>query len=325
MRQPLVIVWRVYEPCNLACPFCEYSRDIVRKRSIVSRDVILRFGSILSQYKQATGQDVLVSWLGGEPLLWKELPSISEIYHREFDIRLGVTTNGTSLDRDHIRATLIGHYSSVTISVDGFSDFHNFHRGEAGLFEKIKCSIGSMTKEISAANSPLKLRINTILMRSNLEDFESFCMEVADWGVEELTFNQLGGYERTEFYKTNRLLPEQALWLRDELPRIQQKAAARGLNIFGGTKYLDRILATSRDIAIPIDDCQPGTQFLFVNEANLASPCHFTTESYGIPIAEIETLSDMMKLSEIFRRKQQAVRALPCSDCHSTQVFEKFN
>ncbi|MBK9207187.1 MAG: hypothetical protein IPL71_02295 [Anaerolineales bacterium] len=86
-----------------------------------------------------------------------------------------------------------------------------------------------MIKEIDQADSGLKLRVNTILMRENLNDFEAFCMEMAGWGIKELTFNQLGGIDRPQFYPDNRLLPEQAVWFANELPQIQKKAAAKGL------------------------------------------------------------------------------------------------
>jgi hypothetical protein len=150
-------------------------------------------------------------------------------------------------------------------------------------------------------------------------------MEMADWGIRELTFNQLGGIDRPEFYPGNRLLPEQAERFAAELPYIQQKALLKGLKIFGARPYLERIIATSRDIAIPIDDCSPGTKFLFIDEENRVSPCNFTTQGYGIPLSEIKTADDLLQLPARFRHKQINERAMPCNNCHSTQVFAKFN
>ena len=325
MNDRLVIVWRVYEPCNMGCHFCGYSREIPRKRHTTSPEVILNFGKTLSDFQQVKGTQVLVSWLGGEPLLWKELPAIAEIYHKEYAIKLGVTTNGSLLGREDIRASLAAHYSLVTISIDGFAEFHDFHRGEKGLFEKIKRAIPLLMDEINASSSPLTVRINTILMRENIHQFESFCMEMARWGVRELTFNQLGGIDRPEFYPDNRLLPEQAVRFAEELPSIQQKAQAMGLKIFGTRQYLERIIATSKDVAIPIEDCNPGTRFLFIDEENRVSPCNFTTHAYGIPLSELATADHLLQLPARFRYKQINERAAPCNNCHSTQAFAKFN
>ena len=324
-REELVIVWRVYEPCNLGCHFCGYSREIVRKRHIVRPDVIANFGKILAAFQAKTGRQVLVSWLGGEPLLWKELPALSKLYSQEFGIKLGLTTNGTLLDRETIRRGLIDHYSLGTVSVDGFADVHDFHRGENGLFDKIKQGVALLVEEISASKSSLRLRVNTILMRENIHRFEDFCMEIADWGIRELTFNQLGGIDRPEFYPDNRLLPEHALWLADVLPTIQRKSLSRGLSVFGTNQYLERVAASSRDLALSIEDCNPGRRFLFINEEDLVSPCNFTTQGYGIPLVEIQTLDALLELQETFRYKQQYERASACNNCLSTQVFEKFN
>lgn len=324
-QEQLVVVWRVYEPCNLGCHFCGYSREIVRKRRVLDPETILNFGKILCEFQERTGKRVLVSWLGGEPLLWKQLPVISRTYHEDFQIRLGITTNGTLLDRQAIRSMLIDHYSLVTISVDGFAQFHDFHRGESGLFDRIKQDVISLMKEISASHSLLRLRINTILMRENMDAFEAFCVEIAGWGIKELTFNQLGGIDRPEFYPANRLLPEQALWLQRELPRIQEKALTGGLKIFGTNQYLERVSASSRDLTISIDDCDPGRNFLFINEENLVSPCNFTTNSYGIPLSEVNSPESLLNLAERFRFKQLHERAAACNNCLSTQIFEKFS
>ena len=324
-QPPLVVVWRVYEPCNLGCQFCGYSREIPRKRQIVDPDRILKFGKVLSEFQQRTARQVLVSWLGGEPLLWKELPALSRIYHRDFGIHLGVTTNGTVLDREHVRRSLIDHYSLVTISIDGFANFHDIQRREIGLFDKLKRNVGLLVDEISACHSMLRLRVNTILMRKNIHDFEAFCMEMAGWGIRELTFNQLGGIDRPEFYPDNHLLPEQAAWLAREMPSIQRNALAAGLRVFGTQQYLERVFATSQNVAIPILDCNPGKHFLFINEESQVSPCNFTTESYGIPLSQIEDVDSLISIAERFQYKQIYERAAPCNNCMSTQVFEKFN
>ena len=73
MSAPLVVVWRVTEACDLGCWFCEYSRQRGGPRRSVPANQAVAFGNSLGEYAAASGRDVLVSWLGGEPLLWPPL------------------------------------------------------------------------------------------------------------------------------------------------------------------------------------------------------------------------------------------------------------
>lgn len=323
-KPQLVIVWRVYEPCNLGCHFCEYSRDIVRHRAVVSSESIFKFGRILSEYQKQTGRQVLINWLGGEPLLWKDFAPTSQMLNEKLGISLSVTTNGTKLNSEDIKDILLKNYETITVSVDGFSEFHDFYRGSKGLFENVRRHIKSLRMMVEKTGSNLRIRVNTVLMRKNIGDFEAFCLEIASWGVNELTINQLGGNERTEFFETNSLLPEQAEWLDLELPRIKKIALGNGLKLLGGQNYTKRIIATSNNIPLPIDDCSAGKHFLFINENNKISPCSFTSEDYGVSIEEVENVEYLLRLPLLFNKLKRAQPALPCMDCHSTQVFGKF-
>ncbi|HJZ55583.1 MAG TPA: radical SAM protein, partial [Gemmataceae bacterium] len=240
----LVVVWRVYEPCNLGCRFCGYSRQLVRSRRIAEPDAILAFAEVLAGYQERFGRSVLVSWLGGEPLLWPELPKVSRVLRR-LGLRLGVSTNGLPLASAVVRESLRADYDQVTVSIDGLAAFHDHVRESLGLFERIRENLRCLRDEMGPAAATL-LRVNTILMRGNVASFASFCDEMAGWGFRELTFNQLGGDERPEFYPANRLLPEQVETFAEELPAIRQRMARRGLLIRGSTRYLQRIAATAR-------------------------------------------------------------------------------
>jgi MoaA/NifB/PqqE/SkfB family radical SAM enzyme len=114
---PLVIVWRICESCSLHCKFCGYSRELVRPRVTADARQVVAFGRVLQDVQTWANRSVLLSWLGGEPLAWNELPALSRIYHRQFGLRLGVTTNGLPLALPHVRDSLLADYEQVTISI----------------------------------------------------------------------------------------------------------------------------------------------------------------------------------------------------------------
>jgi MoaA/NifB/PqqE/SkfB family radical SAM enzyme len=320
----LLVLWRVFEHCNLACQFCGYSKALRRPRAVADPERVLAFGKILGEYARTYGRRVSVSWLGGEPLLWPELPVLSRLFRQTFGVGVGVTTNGDPLASPSVRASLVDDYSLVTVSVDGVGEFHDACRSSPGLFERMKQSVRALRAEADAAESGLVLRVNTILMRGNVADFELLCREVASWGVTELTFNQLGGNDRPEFYPANRLLPEQVERFVAEFPRVRGAMARLALSIHGTDRYLHRLASTARGQPIPIDDCGPGRSFLFIDEHGRVSPCSFTSCGYGLPIETIADPEDLARLHDTFARLRRERREVPCGDCHSTQVFDKF-
>jgi MoaA/NifB/PqqE/SkfB family radical SAM enzyme len=318
----LIVVWRVFESCSLACGFCGYSRDLAwSRKSALPRD-ILTFGRILGEVQRLAGSSLLISWLGGEPLAWNELPAISCDLNEHSGLRLGVTTNGIPLGSADIRRSLLQHFEQVTISIDGPGKFHDHIRGQAGLFEQLRENIGKLHCE--DRDERLWRRVNIVLMRDNIAGFADFAEEMAAWGFHELTFNQLGGNERPDFFSKHRLLRSQVERFARELPDLKRALANRGLLISGNERYLSRLRASAADEPIPIDDCQPGTHFLFIDAVGRISPCSFSSVEYGIPIAEIQSAAQFLDLSERFRLLRAKRRLPACDDCHATHVFDKF-
>ncbi|MGQ0603444.1 MAG: radical SAM protein [Anaerolineales bacterium] len=313
---PLTVVWRITTACDLACPFCGYSRELRWPRTHASRDDVLAFGAALGEYAALTGRDVHVSVLGGEPLLWPPLAEVSRILVA-YGLSLGVTTNGT-----HLIAALdvLQHFNRVTLSLDGLRDFHDCGRGRRGLFDAVCSGITELKQRMPAGGV---ICVNTVLMRSNLHRFGELLATLAGWGVDEVTFNALGGFDRPgEFYECEKLLPEHIAWLRAELPELRQLVAP--MVVRGSDRYLGRMMALARNLPIAIEDCAPGESFLFVDERGYVSPCSFTPREYGFHISKFRTAADLAHLPERFRARRQHHRAAACDDCRSTQLFGKF-
>jgi MoaA/NifB/PqqE/SkfB family radical SAM enzyme len=320
----MIIVWRVTERCNLSCKFCAFDRELERPRREADPNSILAFGLVLSEYQRRTGDAVMVSWLGGEPLLWTPLTALTRAFCQDYRLKVSTTTNGTTLASPVVRAHLLEFYSELTISVDGVGSLHDRLRGWAGGFAALRRNFTTLADEKRNRKHGPILRANILLMRETLAGFEQLCSELADWGIEEITFNQLGGLDRPEFYPANRLQPAQADWLASELPRLRSTLAGRGLRLGGGEPYLRRIRATTRGDRLPVDDCTPGSQFLFINESGIIAPCSFTVSGYGVPMDDVASVNDLCHLPARFASERQRVRLAPCEDCHSTWVFEKF-
>ncbi len=313
----MIVVWRVVDSCNLACPFCAYDRRLDFARRQADPAQVMRFIDRLADWR-ATGEQILLSWLGGEPLLWPELEALTRKAHAA-GLALSVTTNGTTLNSPLSRRHLISHYSEVTVSIDGFAWFHNAMRGWKDAFAKLEKGVKALVAE---RDSDLKIRANVVLMRDNISDFGELCRELAHWGIDEISFNQLGGRDRPEFWPQHRLRADDVDYLRSILPELRTSLGRTRL--IGGDAYLDRIEGTTLDHVLPIGDCRVAESFLFIDEDGRISPCSFTPQHFGRTVDDIGPDWPLEQLGAWFRHNQRTMPAHDCANCPSTQQFDKW-
>jgi MoaA/NifB/PqqE/SkfB family radical SAM enzyme len=320
----VIVVWRLTERCNLSCPFCAFDRRLNRQRLVANAHSVMQFARVLGDYRRRTDERVLVSWIGGEPLLWPALFEVSHQLHHEYGIAISATTNGTTLHVPGVQQRILESFAELTISVDGDAEFHDRLRGAPGNWQQLCSAMRALAHARDAQARPLRLRANTVLMHDNLPMFAALCHTLADWGVVEITFNQLGGRDRPEYFPANRLHAQDAARLATLLPVLRAELAERGVRLCGSAAYLQRIEASAMDKRIAVADCQPGERFLFIDERGLLGPCSFTMEELSVPISCLATTDDLMALPARFFGMRQRLQPLACGDCPSTQVFPKF-
>lgn len=319
----MIVLWRVSERCNLGCGFCAYDRRRPGPRHEVDAATALRLGRLFGEYRQATGQRVLWSWLGGEPLLWPPLWQLSRMLH-EAGLAISATTNGSTLQQSAVRRQLLQHFAELTVSIDGPAEFHDTMRGWPGGWQRLRESILALVAERDDGGAPLKLRVNTVLMRQNVASFAELCETLTSWGVDEISFNPLGGRDRPEFFPTHRLRPQDVTSLREQLPSLRTRLRRHGTRLAGSAHYLDRIAANAQGHAIAVDDCAPGEAFLFIDERGRIAPCSFTVDDYGQHVDELRSVDDLYTLLPHWRAARQQRIAPACADCRANHVFAKF-
>lgn len=324
LKPKRVIVWRITQHCNLGCRFCSYSREQERLRDTADPAQVERFGRTLSRYAAQQKQKVLISWIGGEPFLWPALLDLSRTFVRDLGLEISATTNGMPLRSAKIRERVVKDFSELVVSLDGIGAATDGPRQKPGLFDELKQSLSTLAELKHIKGKPLVLKVNTILMRHNIESFEQFCETLLNCGVQELTFNQLGGYDRPEFYPANRLLPDQVLHFAEALPGLRTAFQKKGLLIHGSDAYLHRFKCSSIDQKIPVQDCSPGSWFWFINENGLISPCSYTTYEYAVNIATLSDTPAIDAVEQRFRHMRTQARSKFCDDCHCTQLYDKF-
>lgn len=112
--------------CNLKCLHC-YSLSGPKEREEVAASVLLE--ALTDASRAGYG---VASFSGGEPLLYKELPSLLHHAH-DCGMVTTVTTNGMLLDERKLE-TLRGAADLIAISLDGKPKSHNIMRASKQAF-----------------------------------------------------------------------------------------------------------------------------------------------------------------------------------------------
>jgi len=179
--------------CNLNCIYCskinkngdylpaqmeDFRRTSIKNGSI-SKNVLIE---ILSNFKK---KGVIgVSLTGGEPLLNPEFASIVKNISNLGFLRIETTTNGLLLtDYLNKNGKLPKELTLLKISIDTFNPkiFKTITRG--GSLQKLINGI----KKLKKTNKDLKIRANTVLMKSNLSNFPSYIDNCRKYGINEVT------------------------------------------------------------------------------------------------------------------------------------------
>jgi MoaA/NifB/PqqE/SkfB family radical SAM enzyme len=318
----LVVLCQVTQACQLACGFCGYDRRLPGARRSADPARLEALGRGLAELQSRTGRPVLVSWLGGEPLTWPPLAALSRLFRHQLGLAVSVTTNGTTLGSPLARRRLLEDHAEVTISIDGLGDAHDRLRGWPGGFAFLERTIARLVAE-RRGPAPL-LRANTVVMHDNVGQLPELWRRLAGWGLDELTWNQLGGRDRPEFFPAHRLTPTDVQRLGALLPGLRAELAARGVRLSGNEAYLGRAAASADDRPLPVADCGPGQRFLFVSVDGQVSPCSFTSAELGVAAAALQP-DGWSGLPTRFGAARARSRPRSCADCPSTQVFGKFS
>lgn len=320
---PFVVLWRVMDQCNLACPFCAYDKRLAFPRAAVDPDEVRRMIDLLGDWQGQAGRPVVLSWLGGEPTLWDHFDEMTA-RAQAAGLTQSLTTNGTTLGSAKVRDMLADRMTEITLSVDAVGAQHEELRGWRGGFAKLEIWVPKLADAITAAGREVRLRTNVVLMHQTVKGFDALCDRLADWGVAQITFNQLGGRDRPEFFPAHRLTAEDVAAFQAALPTVRARMVARGVSILGGDSYVDRIASSAVDARLPISSCGVARDFLFIDEACRVAPCAFVEGYFGIKTHDIRTVADLAAVTPRLCGAQARRPADVCADCMSTQQFSKF-
>lgn len=174
--------------CNLGCGYC-YAGDKVKAR--MPDDVAERALDLALDAAHARGEPLEIQLFGGEPLLeWNAVVRVAtrareRAAERGIRIALQLTTNGTLLDADRVRA-LAALGVHVALSLDGTERAQNASRPTRGGGPSYAAASAALD-HLLASGRPFD--VITVVSPETVGDLAPGVRALLDRGVDRLTLN----------------------------------------------------------------------------------------------------------------------------------------
>ena len=174
------LFWECTLRCNLHCRHCGSDCKTATMKPDMPKEDFLRV--LDSVAKKTDPHKVFVIVSGGEPLMRDDLEECcAEIYAKGFP--WGMVTNGLYLTPERFRSLLKAGLHSITISLDGLAEEHNWMRGHKESFQMVNQAITMLVKA-----HPLVFDIVTCVNRRNyakLDEIKEYLIQkgVRHWRI----------------------------------------------------------------------------------------------------------------------------------------------
>ncbi len=297
------LFWECTLMCNLKCLHCgsDCKQDVAVK-DMPAKD----FFGALDKLKNIEPNKTMVVLTGGEALLRKDLEEIgSELYRRGFP--WGVVTNGMLLSRQKINSLLDSGLRSITVSLDGFEESHNWLRGNPKSFAN---AIGGI--EILANTPDIVFDVVTCVTRKNFGELETLKERLIEAGVEQWRIFTIFPIGRAGEHSELQLEPKEFKMLFDFIAATRKEGRIK-LN-YGCEGYLGNYELKVRD---GFFSCRAGISIASILVDGSISACPNLRANFIQGNIYTDNIDEVWeKRYAVFRNRSWTKTGI-CADCKS--------
>ena len=169
------LFWECTLRCNMNCRHCGSDcRQLSGTKDMPAADFLKVIDNITPHVDP---HKTFIIFTGGEALLRPDIEEVGlELYRREFP--WGMVTNGYLLDERRLDSLMRSGIHSITVSLDGFEDDHNWIRQNGESFKRASHAIGLLAKE-----HELLWDVVTCVNPRNIDSMERFKDYLVSLGV----------------------------------------------------------------------------------------------------------------------------------------------
>jgi radical SAM protein with 4Fe4S-binding SPASM domain len=161
--------------CNLRCLHCGSNCGENGEKSPLSKNDYISFFSDL--IKSFDPNDIMLCVTGGEPLLRNDVFDIMS-YAVSLGFSWGMTTNGTLINPDIIKKMHASDMKTISVSIDGLSEMHDWLRNRQGCFQQAINGI----KLLVDAKCFSHVQVTTVVHKKNLDQLDEMYKLIKELG-----------------------------------------------------------------------------------------------------------------------------------------------
>ena len=303
------ILWECTLKCNLSCKHC--GSDCKKDSAVADMPVNDFIAAIDQIIPIVEPNNTLVVFTGGEPLVRKDIEEAGKkLYDRGFP--WGIVTNGFLLTRQRLDSLMNAGMRSITISLDGLEESHNWLRGNDRSFERAFTAIKMLTQI-----PDLKYDVVTCVTQKNFKELHQLRDLLIENGIQDwriFTIFPIGRAKRNELLQ---LPPSDLKLLFDFIQQTRNEGKIK-LN-YGCEGYLGKYEGEVRDNFF---FCRAGINIASILADGSISACPNLRDNFTQGNIYKDNLADVWtNRYEKFRDKSWT-KTGKCADCESYQYCE---
>lgn len=265
----------VTRACNLRCKHCLNNSGETLSNQLTTEEIFC----LIKKLANAGIQEI--RFTGGEPLVHKDIYKMIELA-TSLGIYTSIGTNGTLISAEVAKRLKEVGLKRAVVSLDGTKEKHDNIRG-TGNYEKTMASIRYLQEQ------GIKIKVNSVIMRSNMEDVIRLAKELNRMKI-DLLIRRFIESGRGEVLENNVLSKEDYDYVRKELDsELKSAPYIRGHYI----RLNDESENTRIELPFKIKKgCKAGQRAIVITPNGDIHFCGFLAAQNFPPINNVRNIED---------------------------------
>lgn len=303
------LFWECTLRCNLSCKHCGSDcRKTAHAQDMPAQDFLRAIDSITPQVGE---QKPFIIFTGGEALVRQDLEAVGlALYQREY--AWGIVSNGMLLNRQRLDSLMAAGMHSVTISLDGFADDHNWMRGHPQSFDRALEAIKMLVHE-----PELEWDVVTCVNRRNFPRLEELKESLYDIGMRHWRLFTIFPVGRAAHHPEFQLTDEEFTGTLEFIKRTRKEGHIH--LSYGCEGFLGGYEGEVRDL---LYSCNAGVTVGSILADGSISACPSIRSNFNQgSIYEDDFMEVWENRFEAFRNREWMRKGV-CADCHFFRYCE---